>query len=546
MPAPAPGPLTGPLHGGLSVSPLLIGPPAASLQLAHLKAQLALIQMHNTAATSNRASTFNATTSNTSASYVQTTPPSPTAMAISLLNLLKIANAVSRPLYSPSTFENQGFYQGPYGLSSLQVSYPVSSVLTPRDPGYSDIESSSYSSDWSSNYRAPSAEDSYCSSTISSNYSSGESRFNVPVDREHDQQAVMGSSGYDYRVPDKPTEPSPPRSTPESAAGLPLSFEKDNLQYLTCYPEDQNTPANLPFILSQIRIQRAKRPETAVQPRPYPEPWSSRSRTGMGSHSRVWQDPVPEEPTKVNCSFPGSSRDQGSSGSSLGSSNPPELNSVTPPIHDHAKPSQTQTNQTSEAAIPFSLPKKDAGVKVKSDTSKPDHMKEPKLDQQSGLFRSVHPSRPGLVVIRGNYRSVLKRSKTRGLINQRVQAIWPPNVSTAKPILPARLSPTIMDGVQYVVSAPRPDLILPTLPRPVPPLIFSHMPPSSNQPPPEMAGTSNGLPPLAMMQDYAATTPKLLPHTCCLCNRSCAHMKVSGRCQAAASPFQKFISASTF
>ncbi|XP_045919714.1 uncharacterized protein LOC123979739 [Micropterus dolomieu] len=128
-----------------------------------------------------------------------------------------------------------------------KASHPRSSSSASLAHRHTDIESGSSSLDWSSNYKIPTVDDSkFCPSSASSN---------------------CASSGAS-----------------ELAANILLQFglEKQDLDYLISLPEDQITLDNLPLILHQIHIQKAKSATTAVQSVPYPEPQPNRSvGTGM-------------------------------------------------------------------------------------------------------------------------------------------------------------------------------------------------------------------------------------------------------------------------
>ncbi|XP_070786278.1 uncharacterized protein znf638 [Enoplosus armatus] len=742
---PEEGPLTSPLLGGLPGSSLLIGQQAASLQLAQLKAQLTLTQINTALAVGSRAATFT-TNSNTPAPYIPTTPPSPTAAAINLLNLLKIVNTMSHPLYNPYASGNQSSTQGQYGLSSIpserdprrasshlgpgssfsspgstsgspansrgmltslmsqsmnyrpqqsrpvmdedleksidmhisrareevrllgkpmhqhvdqdtrftstqrdefcssgtgMASYPMSSTSASLGHRHSDVESGSSSLDWSSNYKRPTADDSskFYSPSASSNFASaGDGRFNVSSKREHDMQSIPGIGDYDYPVPDKPeasTDSSRPKYTSESAANILLHFglEKEDLENLISYPEDQITPANLPFILRQIRIQKAKRTAPEVQSKPYPEPQPTRSvshslssaggpgmrqeemssavlqpskvidyghtgkytggvgeeigRTSGGransggsgsmllmdtySSSSHCREPLQKNTMEVKSSALGSSRDQASSVASFTSKYSSLLSSLAPPSNDPTKRLQAQPNQTSQTIFSsFSLPKKDTDIRVlKSEASKPVPLKEPEADRQStlktqppsSLLRGVHLSRPGLVVIGNNDANGTKnQSKTQGQestvaeqmqkqqqrqpmqqtqkqpmkqqqkqqkqsVSQTGQAMWPPVFSAAKSVPPAPLM--ALQPPVFIPGVPRPIVIPPAPPQPIPGLLnLIHMTlPPPNRKPPAKAAVGKNLPTPAMMHDYAAASPRIFPHTCCLCNKECTHMK---------------------
>ncbi|CAK6975779.1 uncharacterized protein LOC128383541, partial [Scomber scombrus] len=312
---------------------------------------------------------------------------------------------------------------------------------------HSKAESGSGSLDVS-DYKRPTADDPskfYSSSASSSSYAdSGDCRFNTSSGRECDV-SIPGLGDYDYPVQDKPaasTESSRPKYTSESAANilLHLGLEKEDLEHLIAYPEDQTTPANLPFILRQLRIQKAKR--SAVQSKPYPEPPATRGISGMdsfsssvgagirqeetsssilqpskvfdyghrgkyaggvgdeigrtggsrpnsggmkdtfqsGSHS--W-DPLQKNTVAGRSSTLGSSHDQASSLTSLSSSYSSILSSVATSSNDPSKRLQTQQNQTpKETLSSFSLPKKDTDIRIfKTEASKPIPLKEPEVNQ---------------------------------------------------------------------------------------------------------------------------------------------------------------------
>ncbi|TKS93076.1 Zinc finger protein 638 [Collichthys lucidus] len=670
------GPLPSPLLGGLPGSSLLIAQQAASLRLAQLKAQLALTQINNALAVGSQAATFTANC-NTPAPYISTKPPSPTAAAINLLNVLKIANTMSHPMYNPYASGNQSSTQGQYGHPSMQaerdqrrssclgpgsnfgstggsslipdtsggipssslssqsmnyrpeqgraimdkelersidmhisrareevrvlgkpvhhpldqdtrftntqrhefhspgtgmVSYPsLSSTSAAPGHRHSDIESGGTSLDWSSNYKRPTADDSkFYSSSVSSNNASGrDDRFFPPIERPRDMQSIPGLGDYDRPVP----ESTRPKYTSESAASILMHFglQKEDLEELLSYPEDQITPANLPYILRQIRIQKTKRTPTTVQTKSYPESVSERgshslnssgsssvlqpskvieyghtgkytggvvddtgktsvSRANSGgsggilrmdsfSSSQHTREPPQKNTTVVKSSALGSSQ-QASSVTSLSSSYNPVLNSAAPPSHDQTK--QLQTSQANLGS--FVLPKKDTDLRVlKAEVSKPVPVKEPEADRQSTsktqppctpLFRGVHPGRPGLVLIgRNNNSGTKSQTKTQ-----------------ANPVPPTPLLSNITDAsrpmqrMMFLPDDPRSRVIPPLLPQTI--QNFNHMtlPPSSRQPPAKVAVTK-GLPTLAMMHDYAAASPRIFPHTCSLCNKECTHMK---------------------
>ncbi|XP_042368100.1 zinc finger protein 638-like [Plectropomus leopardus] len=176
-------------------------------------------------------------------------------------------------------------------LATGMVSYPGTS--TSASLRHSDIESGRSSSEWLLNVKRPNADDpskSYTSSALFINASSDDSRCNASSEREHDMQSIPGLGDLDCLVPEKseaPTESSRLKYTSESAANILQRFGLDieDMEHLISYPEDQITPATLPFILRQIKIQKFKRAAAAVQSKPCPEPQNTRSVSEMDSHS---------------------------------------------------------------------------------------------------------------------------------------------------------------------------------------------------------------------------------------------------------------------
>ncbi|KAM9335506.1 uncharacterized protein ABDE67_020491 [Symphorus nematophorus] len=549
-----------------------------------------------------------------------------------------LGKPVHQPIDQDTRFTSRDEF---HSTGAGMASNPVSSTSASLHHRPSDIEGGSRSTDWSSNYKRPAADDSkFYSSSVSSNYASGaDGRFNAPSKRQN--APIPGLGDYDYPVPDKPavpTDSSRPKYTSESAASILLQFglEKEDLEHLASFPEDQITPDNLPFILRQICVQKAKRATPGLHPEPYPEPQPTRSVSGMDSHglsssggggirqeeissavlqpskvidyghtgkytggvgdnivrtsgsransglsgsmlpmdsSRHSGEPLPKNTTEVKSSAL-ASHVQTRSVTSPSSSYSSALKSVAPPSHDQTKRLQIQPNQTYQA-IPssFSLPKKDTDIRVfKSEASRPVPLKEPEGDRQSTLktqppssmLHGVHPSRPGLVLISSNNTGGTKdQSKPRGqgstvpeqVKRQQLQpmeqqskqhkqtqrqplshtgrAMGPPDFSSVKSVPPAALNPSVTDNsraIQHPVFIPG-DLtpvVIPPVPTQAIPSLMSISPmtlPISNIQLPAKMGISKGVPLPAMMQDYAAASPRIFPHTCSLCNKECSNMK---------------------
>ncbi|XP_065806969.1 serine/arginine repetitive matrix protein 2-like [Labrus bergylta] len=330
-----------------------------------------------------------------------------------------------------------------------------------------DIGSGSSNLNRLTNYIRPSTDGSILkSSSALSNYARiADGRLNNPDEREHGMQTIPGLGDYDRSASDKPassTEPFQPMYTYESAASILLQFglEKEDLEHLISYPEDQITPANLPFILRQIRLQKDKSAATAVQSKAYLEPQLTRTMSSGGAvdktssavlqpsnvidygHTSKYAAGVGDEigrkidrdnsggsgnlfvmdtderhcrePLQINTpefksSALGSSSEQARSSTTLSSMYGSVLRPVDSPSSDQTKPWQVQPKRTFQDILnSFSQLKKDSDMSaLKSEASKLASLSQQEVHPQSILktqppstrTHGTHPSRPGLVLI---------------------------------------------------------------------------------------------------------------------------------------------------
>ncbi|XP_030609648.1 zinc finger protein 638-like isoform X2 [Archocentrus centrarchus] len=168
--------------------------------------------------------------------------------------------------------------------SSTAASNPMSSP----SQRLSDVQSVPSSVDWLPSYKSEMENDfsKLCSSSASTrNESSSDCMFVAPSEGECDTQSIPGLGGYDCQVLDNSVahgEYRYPEYTSEEAANILLRFglEKEDLEYLISYPEDQITPGNLPFILQQIRNQKATKVINAAQSKQNPDPQPTTSMSG--------------------------------------------------------------------------------------------------------------------------------------------------------------------------------------------------------------------------------------------------------------------------
>ncbi|MEQ2251558.1 hypothetical protein ILYODFUR_012255, partial [Ilyodon furcidens] len=334
---------------------------------------------------------------------------------------------------------------------------------------------------------APAEESSKMYSSASSSFlSSG----NVGI------QAPIGFRDYDSSMSD---QSGPPRKyTSESATNILLHFglQKEDLDHLTLYPENQITPENLPYILRQIRLEKGKITPTALhQSEPYSESQSIRSVGEMNKLST-------------------------SRGPML---NPDELSTFLQPsnVIDYRHTSKSELSSFGQlikdtdlrqlmSEVPTTLQLKKPGPAQKTQPSKP----------PCKLIHGIHPGRPGLVLIHSNAESH-NNDQTRS-------GGQPPKVTKKKKKKKTNARTQQWQQVQMLQQPTQPEGFPATKPTPLLLIPCRAAPPTRG--PSQMGamshvGPSDLLPTPAMMQDYAAATPTIFPHTCCLCMKECTSMK---------------------
>lgn len=652
-PPPGLGPFPSPLLGGFPGTSLLIGQHAASLQLAQLKTQLALTQINSALAVGSQTPAFKAN-SKPRARYKRSAAPSPTAVAINLLNLLKIANNMSHPLYNPCGSGNQKSAQRQYDYSNAQ---PETARLG-SDPSFSSSASPGTSgmivpSLTSLSYRlnqrntvndesalrsadstrarevrplgmsvqqtnqgvlfasrdtgeiGPLGTNMSSLQTSSASASQGHGGTGVQNDSsslewlnykrparetsahgdEQNLPYIPGLGDDSHMVPEELPAAAPssqPSYTAETATSILRQYglDKEDLEYLISYPEDQMTLANMQKILQQRCLEKAKTTMAASQTKTYPQPTKSvsascthsSSSAGPGLSQKARSPPVPQQSKVIDyghtrrynvgasdgvgrtsdsaasCGPSGSvllldpcggSRQQpqeknkkGANGASSGSLHIPGLSL----LGRFNKPAQT-----SEKAPRFSpLPKADADLNVLAGKStKAGPVKEPGEDERSPpssscvLLRGMHPGRPGLVLISNNKRHDGKEAQmAQQPAEQRSKpqtprdalsrtATWPSGYSASQKPPPAPDTSRSSEALWTTRLSPG-----------GPPLLHQPFPAQGTIPDEQPEGNVTplkGLPTLAMVHDYAAASPRVFPHACSLCYKDCAGMKVSRR-----------------
>ncbi|CAL8241343.1 unnamed protein product [Merluccius merluccius] len=173
---------------------------------------------------------------------IQHGTPSPTAAAINLLNLLKVAN-MSHNLYNPYSPESQDSSSGAYQPPSAQVG-----------PGNVGEPSHLVPGSTHASYGA------------SSGTSMNPSHIH-PSMHPGSMGYTPDQRGYEHPSSSRNAEYNQARYTCESAMGILKRFDlqEEDLEELCTYTEDQLSPANLPYLLRDIRQKKAKRSSTAFQ-----------------------------------------------------------------------------------------------------------------------------------------------------------------------------------------------------------------------------------------------------------------------------------------
>lgn len=505
--------------------------------------------------------------------------------------------------------------------------YSVPSSSLSVGQRHSNLQSGSL--DWLSKYEKPTSSSSgLYSSSMSSTYTrSSEDCFSAPSTREHHQQSNsdFGESSLAH------AQSTQQKYNSQAAADILLHFglEKEDLEQLISYPEEEITPDNLPFILRKIRIQKNKREATTSQSNLFSEPQPTRSMVGMDRNDLYAPGGIGNRKEEKSTTIPQTSnvidyghtcrytrgvaddfrrtrssesvllvdnsnsfkpvqehlkndaadkissagefmQDKVSSSTNLDSFFLPLVKPVIPP---------SKSNPTFQSIPDFvKLERQGPDVRgVQSETGEPVASAEPEADQQPRLkvhTPAVNQARTGLVHYDSKNSGGMNKevntpaqsssgtenSKKRqfqeetpmqkpSFVQERVQkegeqnetsvppadtGTWPSGFTSVKPCAPASIAVNITNipkNVKYSVflpAGPEPSSRPPAQPQPVSSLTSSnHLIPTSSLIPTENVAAPKSLPDLALMHDYAATTPKTFPHTCSLCKKECKQMPVS-------------------
>uniref|UniRef100_A0A3P9LAF4 Matrin-type domain-containing protein n=1 Tax=Oryzias latipes TaxID=8090 RepID=A0A3P9LAF4_ORYLA len=393
-----------------------------------------------------------------------------------------------------------------------------------------------------------------------SEFEISDDRVPTTFERRDDERYIPGS------VPDKSGPPEAPhgsKNLPELAANILVRFglDREDLQYLLTYPEDQISFDNLPEILRQIRSQKEKE---STPPSPsVPELHTTTSRfSGMnrtiGSGGvEPSKDKVPSDPNLVI--------DYGHTGkySQVGNEKLKGFGTDSGREQYHTSNKTKVEGKSSNQApkkvfTPFTIAKKDSEkVPLKAGTSKgfslqessdsesssksesPDSEKRRKSyghrhadrkhdrgfkdqskSQRHGHRRDVSDKRKKDKVQRQEkQKSPEQQHKLLSQLDQVLQQLQRSQVPPAQQTFPGLLKshgllpppyPTAKPGSAFPPGLPQPDSR------------FTNYSQMMTRPPPWHYTTTrmdfDGQPTPAMINDYVSTTPKMFPHICTLCN----------------------------
>ncbi|KAI1888355.1 hypothetical protein AGOR_G00184150 [Albula goreensis] len=262
-----------------------------------------------------------------------------------------------------------------------------------------------------------------------------------------------------------PTERRPSRYTSESASSILASFglSNEDLELLSHYPDEQLTPDNLPFILRDIRVRKAKRSLPEME-HPQPSP-------GL-------QDHLGSEPRPSKVIDYGHSSKFGYSEESPDNFKRDQLTGDPGkyvrdvPVGSSPYPS-AEAKRPQPSTVPMAKkPPMDQGRKhppnMENKTPSNAQAREP---LPSSSRPAAGPAPPPAHAMRANLVNLTDSSS---------------GLKPAYPVAKPAWSPSF---------------------------------------PPSSTGPSKRLPTPTMMNDYSAASPRIFPHTCSLCNIECMQIK---------------------
>nr|DBA29493.1 TPA: hypothetical protein GDO54_009717 [Pyxicephalus adspersus] len=280
--------------------------------------------------------------------------------------------------------------------------------------------------------------------------------------------------------------------TNESASSILESFglSNEDLEELSRYPDDQLTPQNLPNILRDIRLRKINR--------------SGATHDQGGGGRRSGSDVLPSKVIDYGHSSKYQFNDNAAPSQPFNSSRTEQKPS---PVSKEPAPSSTSNNEKSNIAMDNKIPTISSSRKSSCQTSKPNRSNNKTLVGEQTNVKNTD-----------SLGTVLNAERPVITINPDSAPLCdiPVNSDTAATTSPSEMVPeSPVRSVVMQVNYP-------------PPVEATTATGKGNRVPAlsqEEAQMKKRMPTPSMMNDYFATSPRIFPHICSLCNLECRHLK---------------------
>ncbi|XP_015245930.1 PREDICTED: zinc finger protein 638-like [Cyprinodon variegatus] len=308
--------------------------------------------------------------------------------------------------------------------------------------------------------------------------------------------------------------------TPESAAKILqiIGLEKEDLEELDSYAEDQVTPENLHLILRQIFLKKKKKAKATESPSE-PKPNTSVTSTDSLNRPETSLKKRPLKPLKgTNDKLSSNSNiveDKLKQSSKESNKTGGDILPLDNPLPNPCKKKKLQknvkhikTNNLDSKNRPVNKPDGDQNKKLKdklkNKLAKPLKVKQIASKQPQSGAMSASKLKKEACPSGSDPKSTKKKSQGK----RAIAVVKEPKVQMEKKNMKKKLK---RKNPQNVKGESKPRKASPCISPSKPALIKGSL--------------SNYLPTLAMIKDYAAATPRTFPHTCSICNKECPYMQ---------------------
>ncbi|NXG21183.1 ZN638 protein, partial [Grallaria varia] len=315
------------------------------------------------------------------------------------------------------------------------------------------------------------------------------------------------------------------RYTPESASSILASFglSNEDLEELSRYPDDQLTPENMPRILREIRIRKMGHPVPSLRPpgrgeEPGAEPSGTAVKGKVIDYGHASKYGYTEDPLEV-CTYNPEALPEG----------PPDVCVYNP----EGQGADSREDVPREQSVPVAVPP--PSVPCNPMFPAEDLMKLPAFQGDSSNAPPFFPAEPPAKV------SGMCPAPTA--LPPLLPPVMPPLVQppVSQHVMPPLPTPPFSAGLLAAIShheqkqretssgpggpspAPKTFQVEGPIKSPFGVVKASWLPVFSTAD----AQKNKRLPTPSMMNDYYATSPRIFPHLCSLCNLECTQMKVS-------------------